>query len=273
MIPIEIQGYETYIVSYSGGKDSTATLCWSLEHLPHERLRVVFADTTVEWPETYEYLDYIERELGVTIDRVQAGDKQLPPTRTGKARESMAHGKSFYEMVRLREKWPAPKYRYCTTYLKQWPLRLYALGYSNPVQIEGSRAQESRARSRYNQFDSSGSNGVHSAHLPAPPVIYRPILHWSEREVWDYLRVHRVLPNPVYNYATRCGCWCCIMGRRAEVFNFCRLHPEIAQRAANLEREIGHTWKERQSIGNLLVQAQVQLELFELSPRFAEVGI
>jgi hypothetical protein len=58
------------------------------------------------------------------------------------------------------------------------------------------------------------------------------------------------------------------MGRRAEILNFCRLHPEIAQEAADLEQEIGHTWKERESIGNLLAQARAQLELFRATPRF-----
>jgi len=62
------------------------------------------------------------------------------------------------------------------------------------------------------------------------------------------------------------------MGRDAEVLNFCRLHPDIAREAADLEAEIGHNWRDRQSIGNLLRQAQAQIPLFERHPRFAQVG-
>ena len=265
MIPPELRDFETYIVSYSGGKDSTATLLWALENLPRERLQVVFANTTVEWPETYEYLNYIERELGITIDRVRAGDRALPPIRKG--RQGWAYATSLFEMIRQRGMWPGARTRYCTTYLKVWPITLYSRGLENPVLITGQRASESKARMGLPIFSERGNKQVQE-----PLSTYRPILAWSERQVWDYLRTYHILPNPIYNHATRCGCWCCIMGRPAEVLNFCRLHPDIAQETADLEREIGHTWKENQSIGNLLRQAQAQMELFEREPRFAEVG-
>ena len=53
-IPPEIQNFETYIVAYSGGKDSSATLLWTLDNLPREKVRVVFCDTGAAWPETYD---------------------------------------------------------------------------------------------------------------------------------------------------------------------------------------------------------------------------
>lgn len=265
MIPPEIQNFETYIVAYSGGKDSTATLLWALDNLPRERIRAVFCDTGAEWPETYSYLGYIERELEIEIERVRAGDRPLPPKRDGTPRECMAdEGTTLLDKIRLRGKWPAPRYRFCTTYLKHWPLRLYARQFASAVQIEGSRAQESPARAKKPQFDPSGNK--------TGDPMYRPVLYWPERQIWDYLRAYGILPNPVYNYTTRCGCWCCIMGKPREVLNFCRLHPDIAQVAADLEQEIDHTWRARHSITNLLRQAQAQAELFTPQPRFAEVG-
>jgi len=264
-IPAELRPFETYIVSYSGGKDSTATLLWSLENLPRERLQVVFADTGVEWPETLEYLNYIERELGVSIDRIRAGDRPFPPKRNGEPREELSGGSSMYELVRLRGRWPAPRYRYCTTYLKRYPLLYYQREFENPVSIEGTRAEESKSRANKAWFDPKGDKTT----IP----ICRPVLRWTEREVWEYLRAHGILPNPVYNYATRCGCWCCIMARRAEVLNFCRIHPELAREAADVEAEIGHRWTARQSIGGLLARARAQMELFEHRPRFSETGV
>lgn len=265
----ELDGFGAYLVSYSGGKDSTATLLWALEHLPRERLRVVFVDTTVEWPETYEYLDYIERELDVAIDRIRAGDRAMPPRVDGKPREdAMCYETSLFGMIRKRGRWPGPKYRFCTTYLKLWPLRLYAAEYENPLQIDGCRAAESKRRASYPWLDRNGHGNVSSPFLPPSPPVCHAILDWSERQVWDYLRARHILPNPIYNHATRCGCWCCIMGRPAGVLNFCRLHPDIAQEAADLEQEIGHNWTERRSIGNLLCQARAQIELFSVEPRF-----
>ena len=52
-----------YIVSVSGGKDSTATLLKVLEFAPKEDIIVVFCDTKWEADETYEYLNYLEDNL------------------------------------------------------------------------------------------------------------------------------------------------------------------------------------------------------------------
>ncbi|MFC4102868.1 phosphoadenosine phosphosulfate reductase domain-containing protein [Paenibacillus xanthanilyticus] len=57
------------ILSVSGGKDSTAM--WLLAIEKGVKVEPVFADTGNEHPMTYEYLDYLERELG-TIRRVKA---------------------------------------------------------------------------------------------------------------------------------------------------------------------------------------------------------
>lgn len=59
------------VVSVSGGKDSTATLLLAIER-EVENLQCVFADTGHEDELTYEYLDYLEQRLGITIRRVRA---------------------------------------------------------------------------------------------------------------------------------------------------------------------------------------------------------
>ena len=271
MIPPEIQDFETYIVAYSGGKDSTATLLYCLENLPRERVQVIHNPAGLaDQPEVADYTSYIEAKLGIVVEQVRAGDRALPPmTGRSEGRPLWALAPTLFEMIRLRGMWPGARSRYCNVYLKQWPTALYAAEYPNPVVISGQRADESKARMGLPALSRDGSQSLPQAYQYP---IYRPILKWSERGVWQFLRSRHILPNPVYNYQSRCGCWCCIMGRPREVLNFCRLHPDIAQIAADLEQEINHTWKERQSIGNLLRQAQAQMQLFEPQPRFAEVA-
>lgn len=264
-IPHDIAHFSTYIVAYSGGKDSTAVALWSLEHLPHAKLRFAFCPTGAQWPETFPYLEYIEDKLGITIERIRAGDRQRPPDSRDKS--VFIGPTNLYDMIRKRGMWPGAQYRYCTAYLKRWPLTLYARqDCVHPVLLFGQRAGESKTRSKLPQYDAGGNR----TGIP----IYRPILRWSQDDVWQCLATHNILPNPVYNYATRANCWCCPMARQQELFNFCCKYPEEAQRWADLEVEIGHTWHERMSIGNILKRARAQLNLFSTNElqRFAGVS-
>ncbi len=61
-----------HVVSVSGGKDSTATLLLALNRIPRENLRAIFCDTGNEHDLVYEHLDYLERSLGIKIDRLKA---------------------------------------------------------------------------------------------------------------------------------------------------------------------------------------------------------
>lgn len=63
------------ILSISGGKDSTAMLLLAIER-DVEDMMCVFADTGNEHKYTYEYIDYLEQKLGVTINRVKADYKE-----------------------------------------------------------------------------------------------------------------------------------------------------------------------------------------------------
>ncbi|MET3514332.1 3'-phosphoadenosine 5'-phosphosulfate sulfotransferase (PAPS reductase)/FAD synthetase [Pseudacidovorax sp. 1753] len=61
-----------HVVSVSGGKDSLATLLIALERCGHANVVAIFCDTGNEHEETYAYLDYLERALGIQIIRLKA---------------------------------------------------------------------------------------------------------------------------------------------------------------------------------------------------------
>ena len=61
-----------YLVSLSGGKDSTACLLWALNTLPKEDIIPYYIDTKWEHDAVYEYLDYLEKELDVKIKRIKS---------------------------------------------------------------------------------------------------------------------------------------------------------------------------------------------------------
>ena len=83
-----------------------------------------------------------------------------------------------------------------------WPLRLYAAEQDNPVLIFGERAQESASRARLPVFGPDTFKGMKAYQFSN----FRPILKWSEKEVWASLKDSNIPPNPAYNYTGRVGC-------------------------------------------------------------------
>ncbi|WP_313073250.1 phosphoadenosine phosphosulfate reductase family protein [Melaminivora sp.] len=59
-------------MSVSGGKDSLATLLIALERCPAGSVVPIFCDTGNEDQAVYDYLDYLEAALGITITRLKA---------------------------------------------------------------------------------------------------------------------------------------------------------------------------------------------------------
>lgn len=64
-------GKVVHVVSVSGGKDSLATLLLALNRCPRGSVAPIFCDTDNEDQQVYEYLDYIEQALGLTIKRLR----------------------------------------------------------------------------------------------------------------------------------------------------------------------------------------------------------
>ena len=54
-------------LSYGAGVGSTALLCYMIEGVRCGDIEVVFCDHGADWPETYEYVDYIKDALGIDI--------------------------------------------------------------------------------------------------------------------------------------------------------------------------------------------------------------
>ena len=66
-------------VLVSGGKDSTVALLLALEKQGKDKVVPIFTDTGFEASETYEYLNYLEKALGIEIVRLKhPGGYDLP---------------------------------------------------------------------------------------------------------------------------------------------------------------------------------------------------
>ena len=196
-------------VLVSGGKDSTATLLLALEKHGRKNTLPIFTDTGFESSETYRYLDYLERTLGVQIVRLKNLD-----------------GHDLLSLIRLKKRFPNSRMRFCTALLKQVPVALYLIERKDVKELwMGIRADESRRRKeKYRHISPedtweyagwlSGNGYLRKSHLQQLTHIRCrfPIVDWTEEDVFRFLREKGVEPNPLYSRGhSRVGCFPCIL--------------------------------------------------------------
>lgn len=233
------------IVTFSGGKDSLASLLWVRDHISEDFI-TVFCDTGWEHPLTYEYIDRIKERLNLNLVVLKS-----------RTFDGMA------DLVTKKKMFPAAKRRLCTSELKVKPMIDYILDEVSDhiLVIQGIRAEESRSRAamenrctyfkNYFQpygFDSRGKpkyetyrkRDVRRFREQFADDLLRPVFDWTARQVVDYIRDHGVEINPLYKMGfKRVGCYPCIMSSQQDIYNICTQDaPRIAE-IAELERTLG----------------------------------
>ncbi len=219
----ELKG-DKYLLSVSGGKDSTAMILHMKESLiDPELIDYVFMDTGWEDNETYSYLEYLESELDIKINRIRAN-------LTIKEEHNDIYQKCLSVMNRKYSDFvvhllnccffPTGFNKWCTIRLKIDPFTKFI----NDSEFEyinclGIRKDESTARSTLEMWEyNTGFNCW----------VYRPLIDWLESDVIEIHKRHNVRPNPLYLKGShRVGCYPCIMTKKREMQNIPATHCHI----------------------------------------------
>ncbi len=242
------------VVSMSGGKDSTATALLALE--TGEPCKFMFADTGHEHRQTYEYLDYLESRLGITIERLRADfSKQIERKASvvrgkwveeGSVTPEQAEeicallvptGNPFLDLCIWKGRFPSTRARFCSEELKHHPLDMRMLELAKDhaiVSWQGVRADESPSRAKLPEREQGDFY-----------EIYRPILHWTAEQVFAKHKACGIDPNPLYKQGmSRVGCMPCIHARKSELAAIASRFPdEVGPRVAEWERIVSLTSK------------------------------
>jgi len=173
-------------VSCSFGKCSVAVLHMALQFKPD--IKVVFCDTGVEYPETYDYMNLLAEKWHLNLIKTKPK-------------------KTFWECVKqygfpqLRSKIKKPK---CCIYLKEIPFAEICKQYGIKATLTGMRAGE--AGNRMFWFSEAGQNYMVKKYALWK---FNPIALWTFEDVEKYYVENNIPRNKLYEKVERSGCMPC----------------------------------------------------------------
>jgi len=197
-----------YVVSFSGGKDSTAMLLMLLEKgCPVDEIRVF--DTGWEFPQMYEHWKQVEEYTGRKLTIIHPKKSFVywmlyHPVTVGS-------GENKGKVHRIGCGWPMASLRWCTgkKMAALYRNRLDATWYIGLAYDEYHRL--SKSSSRFNLIKK----------------IY-PLIDWrmSEKDCLKYCYDRGFTWGGLYNHFDRVSCFCCPLKSLTELYNLRKYYPE-----------------------------------------------
>ena len=175
-------------VSFSGGKDSTVVSDLVRKATGNPSIIHIFGNTTLEFPQTYEY-----------VERFRATNKRTPMLRAENKEQD------FFNLCETFGP-PSRTLRWCCTIFKTGfigeKIKKTFSGRKTVLTFYGIRRNESASRNTYER-SSQGKKITQQ-------LVASPIIDWMDYDIWLYLLTTGIDFNEAYRLGyTRVGCWCC----------------------------------------------------------------
>ena len=222
-----------YIASWSGGKDSTASILLAHEHNEPIDLiifsEVMFDKTTSG--ELPEHIDFIKNKAIPIFESWGYEVKILRSDKTYLDSFYQIRKKSIYpSRVGMRQGFPMMGTCDINSACKMAPIRKYFRQIEDFVQYVGIAVDEPV---RMERIANSGNK-----------VSLLEKYGYTEHMALELCKKYGLL-SPIYEFTNRGGCWFCPNARHAELKHLRTNHPDLWQKLLNLENEpdlIGNMW-------------------------------
>lgn len=159
------------IVMFSGGKDSLV-----VRDLARRAgiKKSVYIKSPLEFKQTIKYVEKFSEVDVIGFD------------------------KDFFELCR-KLCIPSRRMKWCCTVYKLAPIAIYNRKHKIGYNIRGVRRAESSRREKYDEIGDDKFSWT----------TVDPILNWTDKDVWRYIKKYKLNTNPLYQLINRVGCWCC----------------------------------------------------------------
>ena len=220
-----------YIVSFSGGKDSTAMLLKMLED-NWDIAEIIYCDTGKEFPQMYEHIEkvkkYIKENYNMEITTLKAKKSfdyyMFDHIKTkGKNKGSKGYG------------WATMGIRWCTTLLKNYVIDSYLRKYKNQEETYTECigiAYDEQKRIKDKKY---------------PLVEYK----MAEKDCLEYCYSKGFDWGGLYEHFDRLSCWCCPMKNLKELKTLYEHYPELWEELKEMDRKSNNQFKSDYSIEEL----------------------
>ena len=202
-----------HVISFSGGKDSTAMLLLMIENgWPIDD--IIFFDTGWEFPEMYDHLELVEVKTGYKITRVYPNE-----TFDYYFHEYRSKRGNYIDKIGLS--WPDFKNRWCTRY-KINAIKKYCNSLDSHIIYEGIAMDESKRIKDGKVY----------------PLIKFGI---TEKQALEYCYDNGYGWDGLYQYFNRVSCYCCPLKRISELRMIHKRKPELWRRMEEMDSK---TWRQ-----------------------------
>lgn len=186
-------------LSYGAGGGSTALLCHMLGDIKSGEVEVVFCDHGADWPETYEYVEYIKTALDIDITVLDV---------------EIQGSKGLYNYYLEHNAIPLHQYRICTDKGKIRPFNKYV---NRPCEVYLGITWDERKRARPNK-------------LKRVTNCYPFVENQITRD-----RAIKVIENTGLKIPNKSGCFFCPFQGKAEWKRLYDEHNDLFIKAIELE--------------------------------------